>query len=43
MHSTTSIFTDGTCPNVLFMPGVFNEAMQLLTDAHEYFGTVRRG
>jgi regulator of CtrA degradation len=25
-------------PNVLFMPGVFNEAMQLLGDAHEYFG-----
>lgn len=24
-------------PNVLFMPGVFNETMQLLTDAHEYF------
>lgn len=23
--------------NVMFMPGVFNEAMQLLTDAHEYF------
>ncbi len=24
-------------PNVLFMPTVFNEAMQLLNDAHEYF------
>lgn len=24
-------------PNVLFMPGVFNETMQLLHDAHEYF------
>ena len=23
--------------NVLFMPGVFNETMQLLNDAHEYF------
>lgn len=24
-------------PNVLFMPGLFNETMQLLKDAHEYF------
>jgi len=24
-------------PNVLFMPGLFNETMRLLTDAHEYF------
>jgi regulator of CtrA degradation len=23
--------------NVLFLPGIFNEAMQLLTEAHEYF------
>ncbi len=31
------LFTDSNAPNVLFMPGVFNETMQLLTDAHEYF------
>jgi regulator of CtrA degradation len=31
------IYTDSKAPNVLFMPGVFNETMQLLTDAHEYF------
>jgi regulator of CtrA degradation len=24
-------------PNVLFLPSVFNETMQLLADAHEYF------
>ena len=24
-------------PHVFFMPGVFNETMQLLQDAHEYF------
>lgn len=24
-------------PNVVFMPGLFNETMQLLKDAHEYF------
>lgn len=35
MHS--SVVTDSNAPNVLFMPGVFNETMQLLTDAHEYF------
>jgi regulator of CtrA degradation len=29
--------TTGTAPNVLFMPGLFNETMQLLKDAHEYF------
>ena len=38
MHNTTrSIYTNGKDKNVLFMPGLFNEAMQLLTDAHEYF------
>lgn len=31
------IYTDTQAPNVLFMPGVFNETMQLLADAHEYF------
>lgn len=31
------IYTDSSSPNVLFMPGVFNETMQLLADAHEYF------
>src|SRR5471030_3548499 len=31
------IFSDSKAPNVLFMPTVFNETMQLLTDAHEYF------
>jgi regulator of CtrA degradation len=36
-RQTTKIFTDTHAPNVLFMPGVFNETMQLLTDAHEYF------
>lgn len=36
-NSTRSIYTDSKTPNVVFMPGVFNEAMQLLTDAHEYF------
>ena len=31
------IFSDKSAPNVLFMPGVYNETMQLLNDAHEYF------
>ena len=31
------IQTDTRAPNVVFMPGVFNETMQLLTEAHEYF------
>jgi regulator of CtrA degradation len=31
------ILADGAAANVLFMPSVFNETMQLLTDAHEYF------
>jgi len=37
MNTLNSITTDGKAMNVLFMPGIFNEAMQLLTDAHEYF------
>ena len=32
-----SVYTTSQAPNVLFMPGVFNETMQLLADAHEYF------
>jgi len=31
------IYTDSSAPNVVFMPGIFNETMQLLNDAHEYF------
>jgi hypothetical protein len=31
------IETHNPARNVLFMPTVFNEAMQLLNDAHEYF------
>lgn len=31
------IFADTKAPHVLFMPSVFNETMQLLSDAHEYF------
>ena len=31
------IVSDKSAPNVLFRPGVYNETMQLLTDAHEYF------
>ena len=30
-------YIDGNAPNVVFMPSIFNETMQLLTDAHEYF------
>ena len=38
MSSTSQrVFADRNAPNVLFMPGVYNEAMQLLQDAHEYF------
>jgi regulator of CtrA degradation len=33
----TRIPVSSNAPNVLFMPGIFNEAMQLLADAHEYF------
>jgi regulator of CtrA degradation len=31
------IVTDKTAPNVLFMPGLFKETMQLLHDSYEYF------
>jgi regulator of CtrA degradation len=37
MNITNPIYTDGKTMNVLFMPNVFNETMQLLADAHEYF------
>lgn len=37
MEKQTGLYTDKTAPNVVFMPGIFNETMQLLTDAHEYF------
>jgi regulator of CtrA degradation len=37
MGTTGSISSDGKAQNVVFMPGLFNEAMQLLADAHEYF------
>lgn len=36
-HSIQRVYTDRKAPNVLFMPNVFQETMQLLTDAHEYF------
>lgn len=36
MQQTTVHKTSGPA-NVLFMPTVFNETMQLLNDAHEYF------
>jgi regulator of CtrA degradation len=35
MQATDKITSNPS--NVLFMPGVFNETMQLLNDAHEYF------
>ncbi len=34
---TPRVYSDLKSPNVLFMPKVFDETMQLLTDAHEYF------
>lgn len=37
MDNTKHIIQDKTSPHVLFMPTVFNETMQLLHDAHEYF------
>jgi len=36
-HFTQRVYSDIKSPNVLFMPKVFDETMQLLTDAHEYF------
>lgn len=32
-----SIATGHKTPQIMFMPGVFNETMKLLTEAHEYF------
>jgi regulator of CtrA degradation len=37
MMMQQQLFTANDSPNVLFMPGVFNETLQLLTDAQEYF------
>ena len=34
---TEQLQTTPQTPNVVFMPGVFNETMQLLNEAHEYF------
>ena len=34
---TPRVYIDTRSPNVFFMPKVFDETMQLLTDAHEYF------
>lgn len=34
---TTRVYMDMKSPNVFFMPRVFDETMQLLSDAHEYF------
>lgn len=31
------VYSDTRAPNVLFLPNVFEETMQLLNDAHEYF------
>lgn len=40
MASTTHrVYIDTRSPNVFFMPKVFDETMQLLSDAHEYFYT----
>lgn len=37
MPQPTRVFVHTQSPNVLFMPSVFEETMQLLHDAHEYF------
>src|SRR5437762_2796255 len=37
MSTHTHIPAKKETPNVVFMPNVFNETMQLLGDAHEYF------
>ena len=37
MPSTMRVYIDTKSPNVLLMPNVFEETMQLLNDAHEYF------
>lgn len=36
-HFSQRVYSDLKAPNVLFMPKVFDETMQLLQDAHEYF------
>jgi regulator of CtrA degradation len=36
-QKTTHITPDKNAPHVIFMTGVFNETMQLLAEAHEYF------
>jgi len=36
-NSRQRVFVDTQAPNVFFMSGLFNEAMQLLGEAHEYF------
>jgi regulator of CtrA degradation len=33
----STVFIDQRTPNVFFMPGVFDETMKLLSEAHEYF------
>jgi regulator of CtrA degradation len=33
----TGLHIDRKAPNVVFMPGIFDETMKLLTEAHEYF------
>lgn len=37
MPHTMRVYVDIKSPNVLLMPNVFEETMQLLNDAHEYF------
>ena len=37
MRSTHSTQQTNATTNVLFMPGIFNETMELLADAREYF------
>ncbi len=37
MAKTQGIVSDKNAPHVMFMPGVFNETMQLLHDSYEYF------
>jgi regulator of CtrA degradation len=38
-NRTTHITPDNTAPHVIFMSSVFDETMQLLSEAHEYFHT----
>ena len=37
MASGQNIIADKGAPHVVFMPGLFNETMQLLHDSYEYF------